>query len=1005
MGNFISMIKQPTVGSSENVLSHELGHILGLPHTFGNTCDGNIRADDSFLDTYHPDCNLAWIPASATAQYTSDCGGQLTGVSNNIMGYNSTRNYLSPLQIAKIHMYASNELLLMTKIDGINTYDASSSVTIIGNETWSYSKIIKGDVIINPGAKLIVNCKVFFTHYGKVVVKAGGQLIVDGGTLTSIGNYLWNGIYVGGNPNQNQYINSTQGKCYFINGTLIKSELGIQNLNYPYVSYGGLTGSGGVIRVKDSKFLNNETSIHFYPYLNHLANGTLSSDFSYIKNCEFECDYQAFNLFNTLSNMYFIKLEGVNGIGIIGNFFHLPSSIVGLIDNVSQRPSAIYSNNSSFYLKDYCNDFPNCSNIIQNSFYGLFYGIKAYNYNPTNTITVDDALFNNTYRGIYLESTSQSTITRCSFKILPLDNSFTSLSPEPYGIYYNSCTGLKVTENNFNVSTNYTTYDQNYGIIVNNSGDQTNEVYNNYFNNQYVGISAQNWNRSTTVNTSNHKNDGLKIKCNDFISNIKKNVIVTGDNNNTGNYGISIFQGKPINTAFDKKMLAGNTFTNTGINSDWDFYNEFSSAKINYYTNYFDPFIGSRPNWTPKNNYNLTGFPQNFIFTYIKSENCPSKVTPLIPTTLQSNMQTYYTNIKSAALVLHIWEDGGDETLEQQVNTAYPWETYQLYNDLMLESPYLSDDVLIAAINNTSVLPDALLKLILIANPHSTTSPDVVEALNNRVPPLPQTMYDEIMSHQDDYSPITELKADIAYWTQEYYLAFNELLYSYENDTINSWAKDSVYAILGRDNKVSNKLALAEMYFYNGEASEYNSLINSLTNLSEDDNLLETEFLSFFNTISNFNYSSISNTSVSQQDINQLSNLASTGKTKYAAYARSLLIRIQGIYPYTEPIFDVSASSSRMSKTENDPLIVTKNFRIYPNPSIDYITIEVLNGNYPELSVQIMSEEGKLVKRLPFLTKDKILVINLTDITPGNYTVLIDSSNKRVFSKNIIVTK
>ena len=66
--------------ATAQLTAHELGHCLGLRHT--NTPQFNdLPKSDKF----------GWI----------NCNN--TNTSNNIMGYNLCRNYLSPLQIAYIH--------------------------------------------------------------------------------------------------------------------------------------------------------------------------------------------------------------------------------------------------------------------------------------------------------------------------------------------------------------------------------------------------------------------------------------------------------------------------------------------------------------------------------------------------------------------------------------------------------------------------------------------------------------------------------------------------------------------------------------------------------------------------------------------------------------------------------------------------------------------------------------------------------------------------------------
>lgn len=1005
--------------SSYGTLAHELGHIFNLLHTFGsgddNPCNslnsGNLIGDDIFPDTYYPDPNINTNPASANTSFTACDGNTYTVISNNLMGYNGTRNYLSPLQMAYMHRYALTNNEMMAKIKDINVYDAQASITINANTIWNSSMVVKGDLIINTGATLTVNCNVFFTSQGKVIVKPGGKLIVNGGSLKPVApNILWQGVFVGGYPNLDQFPTSNQGICILNNATLENMSTGVCNLNYPISGFGGIEGSGGVIKATGSIFRNNQYGINLYPYQNKRPSGYIANDFSYVFDCNFNMDYKALTLFPQMQYTSFIRLNGIKGIRLLGNLYEIPT-VVSAQKNPHERPIGINSTNSSFTVDDYCltpNYLGGCNSFASTYFKNLFYGIRAFNYNPNLTIKINKAKFWNNYRGIYLSGVDNSTISYNLFQVLPLDNSWNDPNvneKQPYGLYLDGSTGFLVSKNEFNMLN--TTYDQNYGIIINNSGDQTNQIYDNQFEQMYVGIQAQSWNRSTISDATLFSNDGLKIGCNDFISNVKKNILVLSDGTNTGGVGISVFQGKPLPTGYNinnQKMLAGNTFTNTGIMSDWDFYNSSSCPTINYYChNYIDGIpIESLPVWVPRKKNNLIINKQNNSGQYDKEKTCPLKaeLQGRTFTDIRNDMVAYKSQLQSSVLILGIWVDGGDPELPEAIEGAYPWETYQLYNDLMLESPYLSDNSIIAAINNVEVLPEALLKLVIIANPHAISSQEVVEAIENRLPSLSQTTYDEIMGHIEDYSPLRDLQADVAYWAQEYYLTLHEFKRAYLSDSVNTWNADSLNALLSREDKISYKLELASNYFFQGNTSEYEDILGEMTTENDDDLIQKTEFQSFFNVIDNFDYQLAEIQNVDPEDVIALQELANTGKSKYANYARSILFKIVPEYNYYEPILDYTGGSSRIDKNQSivKDLEEKPNFNIYPNPANNYMIIEPLK-DFSDLSYVIYSSDGKLIKSERFNQGNNAIIIDLSQLSTGNYSVVLKSGEQIIDQK------
>ena len=77
------------------LMLHEIGHVLGLPHTFGFCApnESGTACDDGFSDT----------PAES--------GLCADSCSRNVMGYNVYQDYFSPQQIAAIHYHLNTDTL------------------------------------------------------------------------------------------------------------------------------------------------------------------------------------------------------------------------------------------------------------------------------------------------------------------------------------------------------------------------------------------------------------------------------------------------------------------------------------------------------------------------------------------------------------------------------------------------------------------------------------------------------------------------------------------------------------------------------------------------------------------------------------------------------------------------------------------------------------------------------------------------------------------------------
>lgn len=151
-------------------LAHELGHALGLLHTY---------QPDELSDTYTPD-SYSWCDCS-----TNNC-------SNNIMGASNNRNFYSPRQMGKMR-----RLLTVGWRSKVldNSLLNNSDITISSNTIWNLPRVVDANVIVD-NSSLSTQCNVSMPISKGFTVKNGGVLTVNSCNLLNNCGNNWNGITV-----------------------------------------------------------------------------------------------------------------------------------------------------------------------------------------------------------------------------------------------------------------------------------------------------------------------------------------------------------------------------------------------------------------------------------------------------------------------------------------------------------------------------------------------------------------------------------------------------------------------------------------------------------------------------------------------------------------------------------------------------------------------------------------------------------------------------------------
>ena len=428
------------------------------------------------------------------------------------------------------------------------------------DELWDTPRYINGDVEILSGATLTVTSTIRFASDAQMIVRKGGELIVDGGTLTNGCDERWKGIVIEGDPSTFQSVSPYtgirgQGYVKLKDATLENAEFGVRIYDPEATNPHNTTG--GVLVAINTDFINNFFAVDFAPYQNFspFNAASLTGNLSYFSECrfvvndDFPGNYQNFGAHVSLYRVTGIEFYGCDFSNEIDHMAYTYAD---------DAKAAITSRDAHFIVTRKCSGFPFCSTEKRSTFDGFATAISAYDLSTVNTFAVSYTDFTNNYTGINMNKIDKAYIVRNNFIVgMDLPGLY-----NPYkGINMFRCEGFKVEENDFQPSITALPGKEKLGIVTIGSGSEFNEIYNNDFHNMDYANVANGDNRGPVATK------GLVYSCN---SNEENQYDFAIPDEGVSSWGIAQNQGA-LNEAAD------NDFTPFPLNPFSHYLNDASS--------------------------------------------------------------------------------------------------------------------------------------------------------------------------------------------------------------------------------------------------------------------------------------------------------------------------------------------------------------------------------------------------------------------------------------------
>ncbi len=588
-----------------SVVSHEMGHCLGLLHPHhvssnhppeyvdGTECE--IRGDcvcDTAADpglahaVSYPTCE--WIEPNPRPQDAN--GSFYSPDTENIMAYSHPLclNYFTEGQGQRMrNIIAWSDVLqkcLVTNVD------------ITTNEVWDLNShpsgevVILGDLVVDGGATLTVesDIEVRFGENSRMIVKPQARVNLHGTlTYTNCSAPYWQGVEVWGNNNYSQYPDGSvfpQGRFYGYEGAIVEHAL------TGFKLFGSdPNNSGGQVFLTGVTLRNNEGGVFFKDYDNFYpfsfppgSQGQSRNYHSRISKCTFINDeYYPHEEFKYFINLHQVKGVPITGCSFVNNFY--PSSPSHIYD----FGYGIKSSSSTFFLNPGCDDpiqYPDvpCENVVNSYFNGLGIGISAdhggitLDYLP---YTVNGATFENCFIGVFSRSIGGFTL---------LNNSFV-LGEVPDPMFHDrqlgvemlfSAEGFEFQENSFLKGAAQQGLSL-IGIRTYDLGRFSNLIRRNYFS----GLDVHSKIFGDNGGEIGGLNRGLNFNCNFNAQSTLYDFFVCPGGS------LKLHQGLFHDESNEVSGPTGNTFSRTGSPSERDFSN--NGEEINYH--YFAGAVDEEP--------------------------------------------------------------------------------------------------------------------------------------------------------------------------------------------------------------------------------------------------------------------------------------------------------------------------------------------------------------------------------------------------------------------------
>jgi hypothetical protein len=336
--------------------------------------------------------------------------------------------------------------------------------SVDSSETWTTNKNMSRDIRVKAGATLTLeNITLNMPKGGLIVVEPGGELVVEGSTITNLCGQTWQGIEVWGNTSLSQLPPSNQGVLELTNSTIEHAKEAVspwQVGNFPKPD--GTGGTGAILKLRGTTFRNNWRSIGFMRYQNPVQQ---LRELSYVYDCTFTVDDNSRQEFLGHLSAWDIEMLHIKGCRFN--------------DERSDKTDSygIFTLSASVQLSS----LPVVGSFQRNTFEGLSRGIVLGSTPTSGSNVIDQTDFVDNNRGVVVRAAGGLKIIRNSFEVGGYDS-----NESTYGLSLLRQGDFVAEQNDFQTATGIPSGRVSLGCWIDNLGSGFNRIRNNTFTNLSV---------------------------------------------------------------------------------------------------------------------------------------------------------------------------------------------------------------------------------------------------------------------------------------------------------------------------------------------------------------------------------------------------------------------------------------------------------------------------------------------------------------------------------------